>query len=101
MVSFSYDYNQMLGSPHFLDYLLDPHCAGINLNAFDKTEYLLFAKEIYSQFVMLTIMKFMRKSKPLYELLFNSTIFNKIKPIDWWKSQTIVNNDKSVLGMTH
>ena len=31
--------------PHFLDYLLDPHYAAINLIPFEKTECLLFAKE--------------------------------------------------------
>ena len=45
-------------------------------------------------------MKFMAKSKPFHELLFDSSIVNEIEPIDWWKSQTIGNNDKSVLGMT-
>ena len=31
---------------------------------------------------------------------FYSTIINETGLIDWWKSQTIENNDKSVLGMT-
>ena len=33
MKIFSYHYNQALGSQHFLNYLMDPHHAGINLNA--------------------------------------------------------------------
>ena len=41
-----------IGSPHFLDCLLDPHYAGNNLNASEKTECLLFAKEKCSQSVM-------------------------------------------------
>ena len=49
---------------------------------------------------MPTIVKFIVKSRPFEELLFNSTVLNEIEPIDWWKSQTIRNNDKSVLGMT-
>ena len=52
---FPHHYNQILGSPHFLLYLMDPHYAGINLNASDKTECLFFAKEKYSQ----SAMKFM------------------------------------------
>ena len=32
-------------SPHFLDYLMDPQYAGINLNVSDETEHLLFAKK--------------------------------------------------------
>ena len=51
---FSYHYNQTLDSPYFLDYLMDLHYAGINLNASEKTEYLLFAKEKYFQSVMLS-----------------------------------------------
>ena len=49
---------------------------------------------------MPTIMKFMAKSKSFYELLFDSTIINEIEPIDWWKSKTVENNGKSVIGMT-
>ena len=45
MKIFSYHYNQTLGSPHFLDYLMDPHYTGINLNTCEETEYLLLAKE--------------------------------------------------------
>ena len=42
----------------------------------------------------------MAKSKPFHEFLFDSTIINEIEPIDWWESQTIGNNNKSILGMT-
>ena len=48
---------------------------------------------------MPTIMKFMAKSKPFHEFLFDSTIINKREPIDRRKSQTIENNDESALGM--
>ena len=48
---------------------------------------------------MFTAMKFMAKSKLFHELLFDSTIVNGIEPIDWCKSQTVRNNDKSILGM--
>ena len=49
---------------------------------------------------MPTIMKFMVKSKPFHEFLFNSTTINETEPTDSWKSQTIGNNDEIVLGMT-
>ena len=42
----------------------------------------------------------MTKSKPFHEFLFDFTIINEIEPISWWKSQTMGNNDKTVLGMT-
>ena len=42
----------------------------------------------------------MANSNSFHELVFDSTVINEIEPIDWWKSQTIANNDKSVLEMT-
>ena len=48
---------------------------------------------------MPNIMKFMAKRKCFHEFIFESTIVNEIEPIDKWKSQTIGNNNESVLGM--
>ena len=42
----------------------------------------------------------MTKSKPFHEFHFDSTIVKEKELIDWWKSQTVGNNDESVLGMT-
>ena len=81
MKIFLYHYNQTLGSQHFLDYLMNLHYAGINLNASEKT-YLLFAKEKYSQSVMSTIMKFRSKLKSFHELVFDSTIINETELTD-------------------
>ena len=47
-----------------------------------------------------SVKKFMAKSKPFYEFLFDSTIINDLEIIDWLKSQTTVNNDERVLRMT-
>lgn len=99
--SFSTRYNQALGPPHFLAYLLDPRYAGIKLSAAEKSECLIFAKEKYSQSVVPTLMKFQAKSEPFHQFLFDSDIVNKVNPIDWWKSQ-ITENDgsgKNVIGM--
>ena len=41
-------------------------------------------------------MKFIAKSKSFHELVFDATIINEIEFIDWWKSQIIGNNVKSV-----
>ena len=79
---------------------MNPHYDGINPNASEKAEYLLFAKEKYSHSIMLTIMKFKAKSKPFHEFLFNSTIVNEIESTERWKSQIIGNNNESVFGMT-
>ena len=49
---------------------------------------------------MPTIVKFMVKSNPFHELLFDSTILNEIETINSWKSQTVWNNNERVLGMT-
>lgn len=98
--SFLTRYNQALGPPHFLAYLLDPRYVGIKLSAAEKSECLLFAKEKYSQSVMPTLMKFQAKSEPFHQFLFDSDIVNKVNPIDWWKSQ--IENDgfeKNILGM--
>ena len=75
MKIFSYQYNQVLGLTAFFRLPIGSK----------KAEYLLFEKEKYSQSVMPTIMKFMSKSKPFHEFLFDSTIFNEIEPIDWFK----------------
>lgn len=101
MKNFFTRYNQALGPPHFLAYLLDPRFAGINLSAAEKTECLLFAKEKYSENVMPIVMKFIAKSEPFHDFLFDSNIISKIHPIDWWKSQ-ITGNDtfsKNILQM--
>ena len=45
------------------------------------------------------LLKFMIKSKPFREFLFDSTIVNEIEPTDWWKSQTTKNYDEHVLRM--
>ena len=39
-------------------------------------------------------MKFMTKLKSFHKLVFDSSTINEIEPKDWWKSQTIGNNDK-------
>ena len=44
MEIFSDSYNQALGSPHFLDYLMNPHCAGIDLNASEKNRIFIICK---------------------------------------------------------
>lgn len=49
---------------------------------------------------MPTIIKFMAKSEPFHDFLFDSTIVNEIEPADWWKSQTTGNNNKGILEMT-
>ena len=77
---------------------MDPHFAGINLNASDKTECFLFVKEKCSQFVMSTIVQrnLWQNQKPFKESLFDSIIVNDIEPIDWGESQTTANNNESV-----
>ena len=67
------------------------------MNASETTKFLLFAKEKYFQSVMPTVMKFVAKSKPFHELLFDFTIINEIEVIDWWKSLCLIT--VAVLGI--
>ena len=77
---------------------MDPHYTGINLNASEKTEYLLFLlrKMLITCHAYCSVMKFMTKSKPFYKFLFDFIIVNNIELIDWWKSQTTGNSNGSV-----
>ena len=93
-----------MGSPHFFDYLINPYYFGISQNASKKNRIYICKRKNSTQEDFTkrknTIMKFMPKSKSFHYLIFNSTFINEVEPVDWWKSQTIGNNDKSVLGMT-
>lgn len=97
MKSFITRYNQALGAPHFLAYLIDPRYCGKFLTDEEKKEAMFYAKEKYSSFLPLLI-KYQAKADPFYNFLFDDDVVNQVSPLEWWKTHCTSPDTETVVA---
>lgn len=80
-------YNMCITPYHLLAFLIDPTKTQ-SLTYTEKNIALQTAKELYPDSGLLPlIIKFLAKSEPFNDIMFQDDILKSVKPIDWWKSQ--------------
>lgn len=90
MSIFQKRYEQCVTAHHLLAFLLDPTKSQQKqtLTEKEKTLVLETVKEFYPDSDLLPlIVKYLARSEPFTDIMFDNNILKNVKPLDWWKSQ--------------